>query len=79
MKYAVETVETVHRLYVVEAKNEDEARSRAQLYFRDPEVVAGGLVTTTEHVDLKHRRIVGIKQAAQVKAADEARDPSADS
>jgi len=46
--FPVETVETLHRTYVVQAPDEETAKERVRLFWRDPDVLREGAVRLDE-------------------------------
>jgi len=56
-KIKVETVETVHRSYEIEAPDEETAKKRLRLFWADPESLRSGLVTRLAAEETSSRQI----------------------
>ena len=65
-RFAISTIETIHRMYVVEAEDEESAKKRLRLSWNDSDALREGIVVGPEDVALKSRQIKGAKVAAQV-------------
>lgn len=69
-KFQVQTTETVHRQYTVEATDEKHARSRLRLFFADADMLREGLVERQGGEKLQHRRVTGAKALSEPRAQE---------
>ena len=66
-KFRVETIETIHRHYEVEAPDEDTAKKRVRLHWSDPDVLRDGLVSRLDAEEVSSRQVHGVTAYSQVK------------
>lgn len=56
-KITIQTVETVHRQYEIEAPDEETAKKRLRLFWADPESLRSGLVTRLAKEETSSRQV----------------------
>jgi hypothetical protein len=55
--FEVATVETLHRVYVVQAPDEETAKERVRLFWRDPDVLREGAVVRQAKETVSSRQV----------------------
>lgn len=59
--FQIVTTAQVERIYVVQAKDEEQARARLRTHLGDPEMLRDGVVAQTKQIDTTPQRIKAAK------------------